>query len=181
MVRNLPITILFLWRRRSGPRSLGSVMDMPVKFLVRFFANHGLLQISDRPAWRVVDGGSRQYVNKLVAGHRDRIRLNSPVRSIRRIDERVELQSESGGREIFDCVFVACHSDQALSLLKDATTAEREILGAIAYQSNEAILHTDQSLMPKRRRAWAAWNYHLPLGVKRHGCRHIQHEHSAGS
>ncbi len=146
----------------------GSVLDMPVKFLVRFFANHGLLQISDRPVWRVIKGGSRQYVNKLVAGHRDRIRLNSPVRSVRRIDDRVELHSESGGREFFDYVFIACHSGQALSLLKDATTAEREVLGAIRYQPNEAILHTDDSLMPKRRRAWAAWNYHLPLDVERH-------------
>ena len=146
----------------------GSVLDMPVKFLVRFFANHGLLQISDRPVWRVIKGGSRQYVNKLVAGHRDRIRLNSPVRSVRRIDDRVELHSESGGREFFDYVFIACHSGQALSLLKDATTAEREVLGAIRYQPNEAILHTDVSLMPKRRRAWAAWNYHLPLDVERH-------------
>jgi len=145
-----------------------SVLDMPVKFLVRFFSNHGLLQISGRPTWRVIKGGSRQYVNKLVSGHRDRIRLNSPVQSVRRIDGRVELQSASGGREIFDYVFVACHSDQALSLIKDATPAEREVLDAIRYQPNEAILHTDQSLMPKRRRAWAAWNYHIPQDSTRH-------------
>ena len=139
-----------------------SVLDMPIKFLARFFDNHGLLQIKDRPTWRVVKGGSRQYVEKLVAAHRDRIRLNSPVQSIRRIDDRVELRSASGGTELFDYVFVACHSDQALSLIKDATPAEREVLGAIRYQSNEAILHTDDSLMPTRRRAWAAWNYHIP-------------------
>jgi len=145
-----------------------SVLDMPVRFLVLFFANHGLLQVSDRPKWRVIKGGSRQYVNKLVAGHRDRIRTNSPVQSIRRVDEGIELQSASGGREFFDYVFVACHSDQALSLVADATTAEREVLGAIRYQSNEAILHTDDSLMPKRRRAWAAWNYHIPQDSTRH-------------
>ena len=139
-----------------------SVMDMPVKFLLRFFANHGLLQIKDRPQWRVITGGSREYVSKLVAGHRDRIRLNSPVQSIRRVDDRVELHSATGGKEIFDYVFVACHSDQALALLDDATPAEREVLGAIRYQQNEAILHTDESLMPKRRKAWAAWNYHIP-------------------
>ena len=139
-----------------------AVLDMPVRFLVQFFANHGLLQISDRPVWRVIKGGSREYVKKLVAGHRDRIRLNSPVQSIRRVDDRIELRSASGGKEIFDYVFVACHSDQALALLDDATPVEREVLGAIRYQSNEAILHTDDSLMPKRRRAWAAWNYHLP-------------------
>lgn len=145
-----------------------SVLDMPAKFLVRFFANHGLLQISDRPVWRVVKGGSRQYVNKLVAGHRDRIRLNSPVRSIRRVDDRVEIHSATGGREIFDYVFVGCHSDQALSMIEDATPAEREVLGAIGYQTNEAILHTDESLMPTRRRAWAAWNYHIPQDSTRH-------------
>ena len=146
----------------------GSVLEMPVRFLVRFFANHGLLQISNRPIWRVIKGGSREYVGKLVDGHRDRIRLNSPVQSIRRIDQRVEVHSATGGTESFDYVFVACHSDQALGLLKDATQAEREVLGAIHYQSNEAILHTDASLMPKKRCAWAAWNYHIPRDSSRH-------------
>lgn len=145
-----------------------SVLDMPVKFLVRFFDNHGLLQIKDRPVWRVIKGGSRQYVTRLVAEHRDRIRLNSPVQSVRRLGNSVELYSASGGKELFDYVFVACHSDQALSLLKDATPTEREVLGAIRYQQNEAILHTDESLMPKRRRAWAAWNYHIPQDATRH-------------
>jgi predicted NAD/FAD-binding protein len=146
----------------------GSVLEMPVRFLVRFFANHGLLQIGDRPIWRVIEGGSREYVDKLVAGHRDRIRLNSPVQSIRRIEDRVEVNSATGGTESFDYVFVACHSDQALALLKDATPAEQEVLGAIRYQSNEAILHTDASLMPKRRCAWAAWNYHIPRDSSGH-------------
>ena len=146
----------------------GAVMDMPVAFLVRFFKNHGLLQINDRPVWRVIKGGSREYVDKLVAGHRDRIRLNSPVKSVRRVDDQVELRSASGGRELFDYVFLACHSDQALSLLDDPTPAEREVLGAIRYQSNEAILHTDESLMPARRRAWAAWNYHIPMDPQQH-------------
>ena len=145
-----------------------SVLDMPVKFLVNFFDNHGLLQIKDRPVWRVIKGGSRQYVAKLVANHRDRIRLNSSVQSIRRLANGVELYSASGGKEIFDYVFVACHSDQALSLLKDATPTEREVLGAIRYLPNEAILHTDESLMPKRRHAWAAWNYHIPQNATRH-------------
>ena len=139
-----------------------SVLEMPVEFLVRFFSNHGLLQTSDRPTWRVIKGGSREYVAKLVAGHRDRIRINSPVQSVRRIDDRVEVQTASGGKEIFDYVFVACHSNQALSLLDDATADERNVLGAIRYQHNEAILHTDDSLMPASRRAWAAWNYHVP-------------------
>jgi predicted NAD/FAD-binding protein len=146
----------------------GGVLEMPASFLVRFFANHGLLQVKDRPTWRVISGGSRQYVNRLVAAHRDRIRLNSPVESVRRIDDRVEIQSASGGREMFDHVFIACHSDQALALLKDATPAEREVLGAIRYQPNEAVLHTDESLLPRRHRAWAAWNYHLPTRDSRH-------------
>lgn len=145
-----------------------SILDMPLNFLVRFFANHGLLQLKDRPVWRVIQGGSREYVQKLVAGHRDRIRLNSAVRSVRRIDDRVAVESDTGGREIFDYVFLACHSDQALRLLADATQTEREVLGAIRYQSNEAILHTDTSVMPTRRRAWAAWNYHLPRDFGRH-------------
>jgi len=146
----------------------GSVLEMPVKFLVRFFANHGLLQISDRPVWHVIKGGSREYVNKLVAGHQDRIRLNSPVQSIRRTDDYVEVHSATGGSERFDYVFVACHSDQALSLLQDASPMEREVLGAIHYQSNEAILHTDASLMPRKRCAWSAWNYHIPRDSARH-------------
>jgi predicted NAD/FAD-binding protein len=145
-----------------------AILDMPVKFLVRFFANHGLLQTTDRPMWRVIKGGSREYVSKLVAGHRDRIRLNSPVQSVRRVGDGVELHSASGGRESFDYVFIACHSDQALSLLADATDTEQDVLGAIRYQHNEAILHTDDSLMPSRKRAWAAWNYHIPQDPERH-------------
>jgi len=145
-----------------------SILDMPVEFLVRFFSNHGLLQTSDRPTWRVIKGGSREYVEKLVAGHRDRIRLNAPVKSVRRVDDRIELQTASGGRELFDYVFIACHSNQALSLLSDATADERSVLGAIEYQPNEAILHTDDSLMPSKRRAWAAWNYHVPRDRAQH-------------
>ena len=146
----------------------GAVLRMPVQFLLRFFANHGLLQLEDRPAWRVIRGGSREYVDKLVAGHRDRIRLKSPVESVRRFGDCVEIYSAGGGREFYDAVFLACHSDQALAVLKDATPAERDVLGAIRYQPNEAILHTDASLMPGRRRAWAAWNYHLPADPRRH-------------
>jgi len=146
----------------------GSVLQMPAGFLIRFFANHGLLQLRDRPTWRVVSGGSREYVSKLVADHKSRIRLSTPVRSVRRAGETVEVVSGTGDREIFDYVFIACHSDQALSLLADASLAERSVLGAIRYQANEAILHTDQSLMPQRRRAWAAWNYHIPQSESEH-------------
>lgn len=144
------------------------ILDMPVQFLVRFFANHGLLQLRDRPTWRVVTGGSREYVSRLVAGHRNRIRLNSAVRSLRRTAAGVEIRSGSAEPELFDAVFVACHSDQALRMLATPTAVEREVLGAIRYQRNEAILHTDARVMPMRRKAWAAWNYHLPQDPTRH-------------
>ncbi|MGB5246747.1 MAG: FAD-dependent oxidoreductase [Woeseia sp.] len=138
-----------------------AVLDMPVFFLVRFFLNHGLLQLKDRPRWRVIKGGSREYVKRLVAGHHDRIRLGSPVREVRRSDMEVTVHTDAGPEQ-FDSIFFACHSDQALALLKEPTALEQEVLSAIPYQRNEAVLHTDVSLMPRRRRAWAAWNYHLP-------------------
>jgi predicted NAD/FAD-binding protein len=135
--------------------------QMPAAFFVRFFHNHGMLNIRNRPVWRVIQGGSRQYVAPLVAGHRDRIRLRCPVQWIRRGAEGVVVKARGAEPERYDQVFLACHSDQALAMLADATSLEREVLGAIAYQKNEAVLHTDESLMPKRRLAWAAWNYHL--------------------
>lgn len=148
----------------SEPRA---VEDMPLHFLVRFFDNHGLLQLKDRPVWRVIKGGSRSYVDKLVAGHRDRIRLNAPVTRVKRYIDHVQVTTASAGTEKYDAVFVATHSDQALAMLADPSRAEREVLGAIRYQDNEAVLHTDQSLMPTRRRAWAAWNYHLPQDTQK--------------
>jgi predicted NAD/FAD-binding protein len=146
----------------------GAVLEMPALFLVRFFKNHGLLQLQDRPQWRVIDGGSREYVRRLVAGHRDRIRLHTPVTSITRTNNGVELTSTSGGREQYDCVFVACHSDQALALLTDPTEDESAALGAIRYQSNEAVLHMDTSVLPRRRRAWSSWNYTVPSDRRSH-------------
>jgi len=144
------------------------VLDMPAGFLVRFFTNHGLLQLRDRPQWRVISGGSREYVRKLIAGHRDRIRLNTPVRSVGRVPDGVEVHASGTGPEIFDAVIFACHSDQALSMLRRPTAAEEETLGAIRYQANEAILHTDERVMPKRVKAWGAWNYHIPADPDRH-------------
>ena len=141
---------------------------MPVLFFVRFFQNHGLLSVGGQPTWRVIRGGSARYVEKLVAGHRERIRLNAPVTGISRHPEFIEVRTANGGPERFDRVFIACHSDQALAMLQDATPQEREVLGAIGYQRNEAVLHTDTSLMPKRRRAWAAWNYSIPPGLENH-------------
>jgi predicted NAD/FAD-binding protein len=135
---------------------------MPAAFFIRFFHNHGLLSVNDRPTWRVIRGGSRTYVDRLVAGHRDRIRLNAPVQWIRRHPDSIELKAAGAEPEHYDRVFLACHSDQALRLLADPTPQERDVLGAIPYHGNEAVLHTDASLMPRRRRAWAAWNYHVP-------------------
>ena len=145
-----------------------AIQDMPLRFLVRFFDNHGLLQLKDRPVWRVIKGGSREYVSKLVAGHRDRIRLETPVKAVIRHGSRVEIVTEQHGSDWYDAVFLACHSDQALALLDDPTSAERDVLGAIRFQDNEAVLHTDASVLPKRRRAWAAWNYHIPGDRSRH-------------
>jgi len=138
------------------------MLNFPARFLVEFFANHGFLSVNNRPTWRVIQGGSREYVKMLTAGYAARIRLNTPVDSLQRQPHQVSLRLRNGSVEHFDQVFIACHSDQALALLADASPAEREILGAISYQENEALLHTDTRLMPRKRLAWAAWNYHIP-------------------
>ncbi|UCG87781.1 MAG: FAD-dependent oxidoreductase [Gemmatimonadota bacterium] len=138
----------------SSPAS--RVLEMPVQFFVRFFENHGMLTINDRPQWRTIVGGSSRYVERLTAPFLDRIRLNNPVCTIRRADDHVLVNDEC-----FDEVVVACHSDQALNMLADPSDAEREILGAIPYQENQVVLHTDTTVLPRRRRAWGAWNYHV--------------------
>jgi predicted NAD/FAD-binding protein len=138
------------------------MLNFPARFLVEFFANHGFLNVSHRPTWRTICGGSRQYVTRLTAPYAAQIRLNTPVASLLRQPQQVCLRLKDGTVEYFDQVFIACHSDQALALLADASAAEREILGAITYQENEALLHTDIRLMPRKRLAWAAWNYHIP-------------------
>ena len=135
--------------------------SFPARFLVEFFDNHGMLELTRRPKWMTVKGGSQRYVEKLVRPFRDRLRLSCPVRRIRRFEDRVEVTPVDGETEVFDEVVLACHSDQALTMLADASAAEREILGAIPYQENEAVLHTDSALLPRRRRAWSSWNYHL--------------------
>ena len=141
----------------SAPRQ---VLAFPATTFVRFFSNHGLLGLSGRPQWRVIKGGSRQYVDRLVAPFRQRIRLGTPVTAVHRFDTHVLVQPAYQEAERFDAVFLACHSDQALAMLKQPTPCEREVLGAIPYQHNEAVLHTDTRLLPRRRLAWAAWNYH---------------------
>jgi predicted NAD/FAD-binding protein len=140
------------------------MLGFPARFFVRFFQNHGLLSVNERPTWRVVKGGSRAYVDRLVRPFADRIRLNSPVERIVRREDGVILHTLAGGAESFDAVFLACHSDQALALLAEPTAAEREVLSAIPYQPNEAVLHTDTRLLPRRKLAWAAWNYLMPEG-----------------
>lgn len=136
------------------------MLEFPARFFVRFLHNHGMLTVDDRPVWRVVRGGSARYVERLVAAFRDRIRVGCPVVSIRRERDGVTLRARGHDAERYDHVFLACHSDQALRLLADPSRQEREILGAIPYQRNEALLHTDTSLLPRRARARAAWNYH---------------------
>jgi len=138
------------------------MLSFPAVYLIRFFKNHGMLSVDERPQWQVIRGGSARYVEKLVAPFRHRIRLNTPVASVRRLPDRVMVQPRDGEGERFDQVFFACHSDQALKLLVDASVLERAVVGAIPYQRNEAVLHTDTSLLPRVQRAWAAWNYHVP-------------------
>jgi uncharacterized protein len=142
--------------------SPAEMLAFPARFFVEFFAKHGFLSVNDRPTWRVIRGGSREYVKRLTAPYAGQIRLSTPVESILRQPNRVVLRLRSGAVETFDAVFIACHSDQALKLLHDSSPEERRILGAIPYQENEALLHTDTRLMPRRPKAWAAWNYHRP-------------------
>jgi predicted NAD/FAD-binding protein len=142
----------------ADPRDL---RHFPASVLAEFFANHGMFGFRDRPKWRAVAGGSARYVDRLTAPMRDRLRLSTPIARIERFEDRVEVAPAGGGVETFDDVILAVHSDQALAMLADASAAERQVLGAIPYQPNEVVLHTDASLLPRRRRAWASWNFHL--------------------
>ena len=129
--------------------------------MAEFFENHGMFSLRDRPRWRTVSGGSVSYVEAITAPWRDRVRLRAPVRRIERLGGGVRIEAEGCESEDFDEVVIATHSDQALAMLADPSEAEREILGAIPYQRNEAVLHTDASLLPRRRAAWSSWNFHL--------------------
>jgi predicted NAD/FAD-binding protein len=138
------------------------MLRFPVATLIRFCHNHGLLQVADRPQWYTVTGGSRRYVQRLLRSIPD-ARAGSPVLEVRRVPPGsgavgVTVAS-AAGRERFDEVVLACHSDQALALLADADADERSVLGAVRYHANRAVLHTDTALLPRSRRAWAAWNY----------------------
>ncbi len=139
------------------------MLHFPARYFVEFFSNHGFLSVDDRPTWRVIQGGSREYMKRLSAPLARGIRLSTPVASIQRQPHQVAVRTRAGDVEHFDQVFLACHSDQALRLLSDPSAEESAVLGAIGYQANEALLHTDERLMPRRPLARAAWNYHLPI------------------
>ena len=137
--------------------SVEGMKAFPAKSFVRFFLNHGLLSISDRPQWRTVTGGSRVYVSRVLQDLK-KVRLDSDVRAVRRAGDGVHVTCERA-TETFDQVVFACHADQALAMIEAPAEAEREVLGAVSFQDNEAVLHQDSALMPRRKLAWSAWNY----------------------
>jgi predicted NAD/FAD-binding protein len=140
--------------------------EFPALFLFRFFANHGFLQVDDRPPWRVIVGGSRTYLEPLTATYAGRMHRSTPIALLRReldTNGRVQvcLRTAAGDEQRYDRVVLACHADQARALLADPTAREREVLAAFEYQPNLAVLHTDRRMLPRRRAAWASWNYHV--------------------
>ena len=138
-----------------------NILDMPIFFLARFFENHGFLNIDDRPQWYSILGGSATYANAVQRILGSRVHLNRPVRLIRKKDRKVELEWDDGSRREFDYAIVACHSDAALSMIESPSPREVEILNSFRWSHNEILLHTDTTIMPKRKLGWAAWNYHL--------------------
>lgn len=155
------------------------MLQFPVSTMVRFCHNHGLLQITNRPQWWTVQGGARRYVEKIIEGIADK-RLNTPVRRVEHVGNTPDGQGgvrihTDAGAELFDKVIIATHPDQALRMLTAPTAQERETLGAIHYQSNKAVLHTDASALPTRRAAWAAWNYERAGGAGQEGARVCLH------
>lgn len=153
--------------------STAQMLAFPVATMIRFCHNHGLIQIANRPQWRTVRGASRHYVEKIVAGLEDK-RLRTPVRRITRTDDGV-LVATDAGTERFDHAILATHSDQSLAMLGDASPAEAAVLGAIRYQPNHAVLHTDASVLPQRQSAWAAWNYERAAASERESGRVCLH------
>ncbi len=135
--------------------------QFPIRFFLQFFNNHGMLSVDDRPTWRVISGGSARYVTKMMERLGEFTHLNSPVDKVVR-DENGVTVSVQGQEQRFDQVIFGCHSDQALAMLADPTDQERDILGAMGFQNNDVVLHTDSSVLPDNRRAWAAWNYFIP-------------------
>jgi predicted NAD/FAD-binding protein len=142
----------------ADPRQMWT---LPARFLAEFFDNHGMLSFHGRPRWRTIAGGAARYVDALTRPFGHRLRLRTPVQTVRRADGYVLVKARGIEAERYDEVVVATHADQALELLGDASDSEREILSRLPYQHNEAVLHTDERLLPHRRRAWASWNFHL--------------------
>lgn len=141
--------------------SIDVMMDFPLKFFLQFFNNHGMLSVDERPQWRVITGGSSAYIDPISAPFKERIHLNTPVKQVKRFADRVEITTASNDTFSFDQVIFSCHSDQVLKMLAEPSEAEIQILGAIPFQKNDVVLHTDTKLMPKRKLAWASWNYHI--------------------
>ena len=140
--------------------SASKTIEMPAAFYIRFFKNHGLLQIFNRPQWFVISGGSKSYIKKIVEGYKDKVKLSTPVKKVRRDDNGVDVFfGEKCSSEKFDKVIFATHSDQALRLLEEPSQEEIDILGALPYQKNEAILHTDSGILPKKKITWSSWNF----------------------
>jgi uncharacterized protein len=143
------------------------IENFPARMFVQFFRNHGFLSVNRRAPWRVISGGSSQYIAPLTAPFRNQIKPHTPVASVKRLPDCVELRTVNGARHFHDEVVLAVHSPTALRLLADASAQERSILGAMPYQRSDVVLHTDTGLMPRNRRAWASWNFHLPAsGLK---------------
>ena len=138
--------------------SMEQAGEFPLQFFLKFFLNHGLLDIKNRPQWYAVKGGSKAYIDPMISGFKDQIRLSTPVNSVVRDDSWIEV-NHATGKETFDQLVFACHSDQALDLLKNASIEEKAILGELLYQQNDVILHSDASLMPKKSLSWASWNF----------------------
>ena len=145
--------------------SIEQMSQFQFKFFVQFFHNHGLLNITDRPQWYVVPGGSRNYIAPLIKPFADNIKLNTNISHITRLNDKVQIHIEDDNGNIneteFDEVVLTCHSDQALALLTDHTQSEKDVLSAMPYSANEVVLHTDVNLLPQRKAAWASWNYQL--------------------
>ncbi len=144
--------------------SRAAARSFPARFLARFFENHGFLDVARTVPWLTIRGGSREYVRAILAGFRGEVRTGCPVERVTRPGVGVEVKPRGGAAERFDHAVIACHADQALQLLADPTPVERDVLSAFPYRTNRAELHRDARVMPRRRRAWASWNYHLDDG-----------------
>ncbi|USD64368.1 FAD-dependent oxidoreductase [Vibrio sp. SCSIO 43136] len=140
--------------------TIADMRAFPLQFFMQFFLNHGLLDVTNRPQWYVIKGGSNAYIPKLIAGFKDKIRLNTPVLRVQRHLQSIELETHQG-IEQYDQVIFACHSDQALAIIEQPLAQEQQVLSALEYQANQVILHTDASLLPRNQKAWAAWNYKI--------------------